>query len=179
MSKKAILTIATLVLVMTLSAIGVSCGPSEPSQFLTYTDEANRFSIDYPQGWDVNPEESSDVKVAIWSKKFGINAAGILVAKYKATGYTLKTFSDFQIEALPNIIKDYAPISTEELTINGIPAIEHVYGHTVTPTSYITMRVYLVEDGTGWILGFPCPQKSLDSFKSTFETVLNSLRLFK
>jgi len=66
LSKKAILTIATPVLGITLSGIGVSCMSLEPSQFLTYTDEANRFSIDYPQGWYIeNPKERPTIKVAI------------------------------------------------------------------------------------------------------------------
>ena len=177
MNRRAVFAIAALLLVTVFCIISASCGPSGPPQYVTYTDEVNGFSIDYPQGWDVNPKESSDVKVAIWSKKFGINAAGILVAKHDAPGYTLKAFSDFQIDALPDIIDDYAPISTEELTVYGIPAIKHTYSQTVTPTAYKTVKVYLVEGRTGWVLYFPCPQKSLDSYKSIFDTALNSFRL--
>ena len=177
MNRQAIFAIAALLLVTVFCIISASCGPSEPLRFLTYSDEVNGFSIDYPQGWDVNPKKSSDVKVAIWSKKFGINAAGILVVKDNAPGHTLKTFSDFQIAALPDIIDDYAPISTEELTVDGIPAIRHTYNQTATSTAYTTVNVYLVEDGKGWIIGFPCPQKSLDSHKSIFDIALDSFRL--
>ena len=100
-----------------------------------------------------------------------------MVAKYEAPGYSLKSFSEFQISALPDIIKDYVPTSTKELTINGMPAIKHTYTETVTPTSYTSVKVYLVENGTGWILGFNSPQKSFDSYKSTFNTALHSFRL--
>ncbi len=180
MSKKVILTIATLVLVITSSGIGVSCGPSEPAQFLTYTDEADGFSIDYLQGWDIEyTEERPEIKVAIWSKKFGLNPVGILVAKYEASGYSLEGFSELQMGALPDITEDYVPISTEELTINGIPAIKHTYTETVVPTTYTSVKAYLVANGTGWILGFYCPQESFDSYKSTFDTALNSFRLLK
>jgi len=177
---KAKLILMGVVAAVLLSLVSCAGAPqSEPPQFITYTDEANGFSIDYPQGWDVNPKESSDVKVAIWSKRLGTNATGILVAKYSAPGYTLKAFADFQIDALGDTITDYAPVSTEELTVYGVPAIEHTYNETVSPTAYTTVKVYLVDGGTGWIIGFPCPQRSLDSYGSIFDAALGSFRLLE
>lgn len=180
MSKKVFLIITTLVLAATFSIVGMSCGPSEPSQFVTYIDEAGEFSIDHPDGWHVEThKESSDVKVSIWEKEFGLNPVGIMIAKYAASGHSLESFSEFQIGALPDITEDYVPISTEELTINGIPAIKHIHTSTINPATYKSVRVYLVSNGTGWILGFNSPQKSFDSYKSTFDTSLNSFSLLE
>lgn len=181
MSKKVLLTIATLVLVITLSSIGVSCGPSQPSQFLTYTDEANGFSIDYPQGWSIeHPKDPPELKVSIYEKKYAFNPVGILVGKYQIPGLSLEGFYVSRIEALLDSCADYASISTEELTINGRPAIKHIYtGIPVAPTPYKFVEVYLVQNGTEWILKFSCPQESFDSYKSTFDTALNSFRPLK
>jgi len=180
MSKKVILTIATLVLAITLSGIGVSCGPSEPTQFVTYTDEANRFSIDYPQGWHIrHPSNPPQLKVSIWLKQVGTNQACILVGKYEAPGYSFEAFSEFRMQDLLDRNEGYAPISTDELTINGIPAKRHTFTETVTLISFRIVEVYLVENGTGWILRFAAPQKSFDSYESTCNTVLNSFRLLK
>jgi len=180
MSKKSVLIITILALIVTLSITYVSCGPSEPSEFVTYIDEAVGFSIEYPDGWHIEThKESSDVKVSIWEKEFGLNPVCIMVAKYAASGHSLESFSEFQIGVLPDIAEDYVPISTEEFTINGIPAIKHIHTSTISPTTYKSVRVYLLSNGTGWILGFNSPKKSFDSYKSTFNTSLNSFSLLE
>jgi len=180
MNRRVILTITTLVLVVTLSVIGVSCKPSEPLEFLTYTDEANGFSIDYPEGWYIeHPKERPTIKVAIWSKSFGVNRACIMVTKEKVSVRSLESYSELRMQHVSDTAKDYVAISTEELTITGIPAIKHTYTETIGTTPYKAVQVYLVEDETGWLFGFACPQKSLDSYKSTRDTALNSFRLLK
>jgi len=180
MSKRVILTIATLVLVITSSGIGVSCGPSEPAQFVTYTDEADGFSIDYPEGWYIeHPEDRPTIKVAIWSKRLGANRACIMVTKESVPVQSLESYSELRMQHLSDTAKDYVPISTKELTINGTPSIKHTYTETLGTTPYTGMQVYLVEDRTGWLFGFACPQKSFDSYKSTCDTALNSFRLLK
>ncbi len=180
MSRRVILTIATLVLVMTLSSSGVSCGPSEPTQFVTYTDEAEGFSIDYPEGWYIeHPEDRPTIKVAIWSARLGANRTCIMVTKESGTVQSLESYSELRTQHLSDTAEDYVVISTEELTINGIPAIKHTYTETLGTTPYRSVQVYLVEDGTGWLFGFACPQKSFDSYRSACDTVLNSFRLLE
>jgi len=180
LSKKAILTIIALVLVITLSGIGVSCGPSEPYQFLTYTDEANGFSIDYPQGWYIeHPKERPTIKVSIWSKRLGVDRACIMVTKESVSVQSLESYSELRMQHLAGTTKDYVSISTEELTIDDISAVKHTYTDINGTTTYKSMQVYLVDDGTGWLFGFACPKKSFDSYKSTFNTALNSFRLLK
>ena len=41
---------------------GVTPTPTLPptEEYLTYTDEANGFSISYPEGWKIRPEEESN-----------------------------------------------------------------------------------------------------------------------
>jgi hypothetical protein len=189
MSKKVILTITTLVLVITLGGVGVSCGPSQPTQFETYTDEASGFSIDYPQGWHIDEhpnEECPELKVSIQEKKYTSNPVAICVYKYEMessleTEVLLKAFAVGRMKVLPNEHADYTPVSTEELTINGMPAIKHIYtsvAHLAFHTApYKCVEVYLVENGTGWILRFYCPEESFDSYESTWDTVINSFRL--
>jgi len=180
LSKKAILTIATLVLGITLSGIGVSCMSLEPSQFLTYTDEANGFSIEYPNNWHTDtPKDSPELKVSIWEKEFGLNPAGIMVAKYAASGNTLESFFEYRKNYLVSNIKNYSPISTEELTISGVPSMKHTYTKTVGPTTYKSVEVCIIKNNTGWVLVFNSPEASFDSYKSAFNTCFNSFRLLK
>ncbi|GAG19175.1 unnamed protein product, partial [marine sediment metagenome] len=171
MNKKFVLMITILALIAALGISGGSCGPSEPSQFVTYTDEANGFSIEYPDSWHVKtPKNPPELKVSIWEKEFGLNPVGLMVGKYAASGYSLEDFSEFRKNFLSENSGDYESISTEELTIDTIPALKHIYTETVGNTPYKSVDVCLVEDGTGWILRFNSSQKSFDSYKSIFNT---------
>jgi len=177
-SRKVILTVVALVLVATLSGIGISCKPSKPAQFVTYTNEANEFSIDYPQGWRVEPDLSDPhIRVKICKSLWDQNV-GVQVAKYWDEIGGLDSFSQSQIKAASNF-EDYVPLSTEELTINGIPAIKHTYTATASPKSYKFVQIYLVKNETGWLLHFFCTGKDFDSREATFDTILNSFRLLK
>ncbi|MBM3702335.1 MAG: hypothetical protein FJW63_04980 [Actinobacteria bacterium] len=183
MSKRVVFLITILSLVFTLSILSVistSCGPSEPLQFVTYTDEANRFSIEYPDNWHTNtPKDPPELKVSIWEKEFGLNPVGIMVAKYAASGYTLESFFEYRKNYLVGNIENYSPVSTEELTMNGVPAIKYTYTQTVGPTAYKSVEICLVKNNTGWILAFNSPGKSFYSYKSTFNTCFNSFRILE
>ena len=180
MSKKVISIIASLALAVALSVISLSCGPSGPPQFMTYTDESNGFAIDYPEEWHIEyPSGHPEIKVAIWKRQVGHDPVGIIVAKYEASGHTLEGFSEFQISILPDSLDDYAPISTEEITINSMPAVKHTYNETITSHPYTTLKVYLVQGGADWVLAFHSPQESLESYQSTLETALNSFCLLE
>ena len=180
MGKKIILIITTLAIAATLSLISMSCGPSEPSQFVSYIDEANGFSIDHPDNWHFDtPSEPPELKVSIWEKEIGPNQVGIMVGKYSAPGYNLESFTGFRKDFLSDTSKDYVSISTEEVTIDGIPAIKHIYTVTIALTTCKLVEVCLVDDGTGWIVNFNSPQKSFDSYKSIYDTAFDSFSLLK
>ena len=180
MAKKIILIITLLSLAVTLSVIGAGCGPSEPSQFVTYIDEENGFSIDHPDNWNVEtPSNPPELKVSIYEKIVGLNPVGIMVGKYQASGYDLESFTEFRKGFLSDSCQEYVSISTEQLTVNGIPVIKHFYTETVGQTSYKITEVCLIDDGTGWIVRFNSPEKSFDSYKTIYNTAFDSFRLIK
>jgi hypothetical protein len=185
-----------------LGGVGASCGPSQPTQFETYTDEASGFSIDYPQGWDVVTDVAHvNVLCNIWEYKLAKEKTGVQVAKYservaasesfsaselkEAVG-SANSFSALLMEGLPDNYQDYVAVSAEELTINGIPAIKHTFTGSIKirlafgvpdTISYKWVQVYLVENGVGWLIHCSCPEESFDSYESTWDTVINSFRL--
>ena len=178
MGKRIILTVATL-LVTTSGLIGVSCGTSETPNFVTYTNEAKGFSIGYPEGWEVDPFTEPPHMVTISTKTWNLKTVRIMVFKSEAPGLNLENFSELQIHSTCDNAKDYALINTEASTIRGIPAIKHTYSCTIASTTYVSLKVYLVQDGIGWILCFDAPQESLDSYESIFDSSLNSFRLLE
>lgn len=163
----------------TTLSLCLGCGTSEPAQFTTYTDEVSGFSIDYPENWDVEPKDTSELKVAIWSSGIGFNAACIMVAKYEALGYNLQSFSQYRQDYLVENSDNYIAISTEESIVNNAPVIRHTYNENISLTTYTILEVYFFEEDTGWIIRFPCPQNSVDTYESTFNTALDSFSILR
>ena len=179
MDKRVILTVATL-LVTTSGLIIVSCGPSETSQFVTYANEAKGFSIDYPEGWEVEPfPEHPKSMVSICTKTWNLKEVCISVYKSEAPDLSLGGFSEAQIQSACDITEDYTLISTEEIDIDDIPAIKHNYNCTRGATIYVSIEVYLVQDEAGWVLSFYAPQESFDTYKSDFASSIRSFRLIE
>ena len=200
-SKKVSLTIIALVLFVALSGIDISCKSSSPAQLMKHADESQGFSIDYPKGWDVVTDVAHvNVLCNIWKNKYSSNLAGVQISKYadkkaaslrfttsqlKEAVTSVDTFSALLMKGLPDDFADYEPISTEQLTINGIPAIKHTFTGSVFKRTagiqysvdYNYVQVYLVKNGVGWTLHFPCSEEDLDSYESTFDTILQSFRL--
>ena len=203
MSRKVILTVVALVLAATLSSIVISCKLSNLAQLVTYTNEANEFSIDYPQGWDIVTDVVGIHGACnIWEHKLATEKVGVQVARYseasahdhfstsqlnEAVG-SAESFSALLIKTLTDDYQDYAPVSTEELTVNGVPAIKHTFTGSVNirlafgvpdTVSYKWVQVYLVQDEVGWLLHFSSPEEEFDSHEATFDIMLNSFRLLK
>ncbi len=179
MGKSIILTIACL-LVITPCLIGGSCGAAETANFVTYTNEAKGFSIDYPEGWEVEPfPETPKSMVSISTKTWNLKAVRIMVYKSEAPDLNLEDFSEAQIQWASDNVADYALIFTEASTVRGVSAIKHTYSYTVASTTYVSLKVYLVHNGTGWIVCFDAPQESLDAYESIFDSSLDSFRLLE
>jgi hypothetical protein len=178
MAKRIILTIVCW-LVMTSGLISGSCGTSETAHFTTYTNEAKGFSIGYPEDWEVDPLTEPPQMVSISTKTWNLKTVRIMVYKSEASDLSLEEFSELQMQSVRDMAKDYALIFTEASTIRDIPAIKHTYNCTIASTTYFSLKVYLVQDGTGWILCFDVPQESRDAYESIFNLSLNSFRLLE
>jgi hypothetical protein len=179
MGKRIILAIACL-LVMTSCLVSGSCETSETVNFVTYTNEAKGFSIDYPESWEIEPfPEAPKSMVSISTKTWNLKTVRIMVYKSEAPGLSLEEFSELQMQSVSDTAKDYALIFTEAFKVRDIAAIKHTYNCTIASTVYFSLKVYLVQDGTGWILCFDVPQESRDAYESIFESSLNSFRLLE
>ena len=178
MAKRVILTI-TCVLVITSGLISGSCETSEVSHFATYTNEAKGFSIGYPEDWEVDPLTDPPQMVSISTKTWNLKTVRIMVYKSEASDLSLEDFSELQIQSVLDNATDYALIFTEALTVRDVSAIKHTYNCTIASTTYFSMKVYLVQDETGWILCFDVPQESLDAYESIFNISLNSFQLLE
>jgi hypothetical protein len=148
--------------------------------FLTYTDEAVGFSISYPEKWERMSEEE-DVLVGFEAPEaeYDVRANCVVVHEEVPSRGTLQSYFaknkiDFQKQ-----LKEYTPISEEELTIDGMPAIKHVFTFSKKKTTFKQMQIYLKQGKVGWVVGFTSVPETFNSHQSTFETIAASFHLFE
>lgn len=180
---------------MALIGSGAGCAtvvaPDEEvptSAFLTYTDQANGFSIDYPSGWERMPGWLLG-GAEMFLGGGGNIAAGFGAPAKEEHGFT-PNFSIARItlpyeqglqagyEDLKLTVEQedgYIFISKDDLTVDGIPAIKYVYRSSYIADS-TTMYVYLVQGTIAWLITFSCAPQSFDSLEPTFDAIANSFQ---
>ncbi len=176
----------------TLDTIATSfrlLGTAAPtSAFLTYTDQTNGFSIDYPSDWERMPEwllggaemllgGGGNIAVGFWAPakeehgftpNFTIAKATLPYEQGPQAGYEELKLTAEQEEG-------YIFISKGDLTISGVPAIKYVYRSSYISDS-TTMYVYLVQGRVGWLITLSCAPQSFGSLEPTFDAIANNFQ---
>ena len=185
--------IAIVLLLGILLVSGIACeggGESEPtptptpaptpvSGFLTYTDEANGFSISYPEDWELVPEEMwEDVLLMLWAPvaceefitDFSITTEGL---PYPLSVQSYSEGAERHLRSL----EGYTSISEEELTVDGKAAIKHVFTFIMEGETFKVMQVYLVENKTAWVLSFGTVPACWSQYEVIFDNMAGSFQL--
>ena len=152
--------------------------PTSLAGYLTYTDEANGFSISYPEDWDIVQDWMSTHVSFRDSVLYGIFASTIdVVSEDLPYSMSIQAFHD-AAKLLLQGSEGYTSVSEEELIIDGKAAIKHVYTMSILGLTGQQMEVYLMEDKTVWILNFNTVPAFWSQYEDTFNTVARSFRLF-
>jgi hypothetical protein len=172
-------TIAAVALLSIAAIFAVACGSSKTSTpgFETYTDTTNGFSISIPDSWEPDQQESgiyfiSPSTCAEWYP------FGAVTASY-AEGYTsTQTYYSEIIGPYIEDFADYKLVSTENLRIDGIPAIKVIYTY-VDDYGYSVQETFciLVDQGTAWLITGSCDTTCWNTYQGTFNTMSSSFRV--
>ena len=74
-------------------------------------------------------------------------------------------------------IQGYAPISEEEITLCGLPAIKHVYGATAQGIAVKGVLACLIEGKTRWLITCVAAKSCWSEYESTLDAIINSFEL--
>lgn len=172
---KARITLVLLLSIMLVS--GLACGNGTGYQ--TYTDNVNGFSIDYPEDWEMPPEELWEgAYVAFYAPE----ECSDFTANFNVVGEGLPFSMSVQtyyesVKSILQILTGYTPISEEEMNMGVGAAIEHVYSYSLAGQTMTQMQIYLVEDQTAWVLTFSTVPACWGQYEPTFDTVVDSFQL--
>ena len=156
--------------------------PTPVAGYITYTDVANGFSISYPEDWDIAPEEmwGEWTLVAFWAPA----ACGDLIPNFAVIveelpfPISLQTYWDSGKRQLASLA-GYTPISEEEVTMAGRPAIKHVFSESEYGVTSNDMKVFFVEGTMAWILGCFSVPECWGQYEPTFDTIADSFLLLE
>jgi len=195
------LNVALVLLSVVLLVIGaVGCGggekttttptPAAAETFKTYTDTTNGFSISYPDNWDQIPSELLKATlgdmgvVGFWPPAFQPDnyppSFHIILEELPFT-MGVDTYWDSAKRYLPNLFGNYTALSTESTTINGVPAIVHVFTFTDSGNEGESwqckfIKVALVKNLGAWVITGESTVPYFDDYQPTYDAVIKSFR---
>ena len=194
------LSIIIILLVVSIGIVAVGCGGGdEPppaatatpvvstgGAYLSHTDVITGFSIDYPDNWEQIPEEL----IEGYTGEMGITGFWAPVACAEIiTNFNIVT------EELPFLMsvgtyfdasqrhirsfEGYTPVSDEEIAVNEIEAIKHIYDVTQDIDTIRQMQVYMVEGTLGWVITFSCAADCWQQYEDVFDRITASFKLLR
>lgn len=145
--------------------------------FLTHTDKQVGYSIAFPESWKRMPE-FSDYLVGFQAPDEELSA-GVSCNVSHAKVPVEESLQSFFSQSRAEIEKEqgYNHVSAEELTINQMPAIKHIYHVRDKKTDVHLMQIFLKQGEVWWIITFGCTPKAFNSYLPVFESIASSFQL--
>jgi len=169
--------IAAVALLGIVTIFAAACGSSgtSTSAFVTYTDSTNGFSISVPDAWEPE-EDASGVFFLSPSPCAEFYPFGNVVSA-SSEGYTsTQSYYVKVMEPYLGSLGDYDLVATENVTIDGIPAIKVTYTYSDSGYSFQEMACVLVDQQTAWVIVGSSEITCWNKHESTFNTMANSFR---
>ncbi len=178
-----------LQLVLTASVfIGCDFNSSavESSAYVTYKDDKNHFTIDYPNNWSIDNTEKK-YAVMFDSPKENeqdtfIEHLNVTVGSlpYEATS-PISTYKEGIVATLKKGLPKMEIKSTRELTINNYPALEIVLSGEKSGVKYMVRQNYFVKGKTTYVVSysFSDPISGKENYSPIFEKMLHSFTITK
>jgi len=154
--------------------------PTAVLEHLEYIDEENGFTILYPANWEIVPLENwaEETLLQYWAGEEDIECFPQFTVNSVELSQPMYVEAWFE-EVMGNLTaaEAYTPISEEGITVDGAPAIKHVFSIGYSGTTVEIMRLYVVEDTFGWTVACTFMADCWPQYEPTFDTVVASFRL--
>lgn len=140
-------------------------------------------SFNYPEGWNILPNQTQEVIVAIGDPTSKENSTGLintyftLIKEPLPSGQNLKDTFDATYSQLKNQDSSYQPISNQTITINGKTVYENVFRKTVSNIQKQERSIWLEKSGIIYILTFSTLPDGFEKNKENFELIINSFQI--
>ena len=154
--------------------------PTPSTGLLTYTDNANGFSIAYPQDWQKMPQYllTEDALVGFFrgTGQADTSSYNVMMGEWPS-GMTVEDLYAGVKSDIEATTEGYSFIAKDNLTINGIPAIKHTCTFRAGGQTLKAIQVLLVKDNKAWFLTLASPPEYFAQNEPTFNAIINSFQV--
>ena len=155
---------------------------SSSSDFKIYTDDANGFSIAYPGNWievPIDAEQKEQGALAGFKApkaEHGFIPNFNVVIEDMEAEYSVETYYEATLRHIKTA-EGYSFISDENINVNGIPGLIHIFSTEIESSELISIQAYLISGRYAWIITCISPVESFDSLKPTLYSIIDSFEL--
>ena len=187
------LTLA-LALILTLSLIaGVACGNSSspgpgatptPSPPIFTPTASPSFAVDYPSGWTWSDEllaETENAVAAFRSPSMEDSFHPCMTVTKTVLPISLGVRTVFQYAQsavsdnhMATEFPGYVSVSDEDITVEGLPAIRHVFTYDDGGLKLKAKRLWIVKEMEAWVVSCVVTEASFDSWEPVLDDVVLS-----
>jgi hypothetical protein len=178
----------TISLLTVLALILISCGEKGPKapdagELKTYTDEATKFSIDFPSNWDENKivgKQFQSFSMNSGKIRFtNFSTEGDPVARISLTVMVLDSTQSLQTAIDTSLVfdKEYysAPV---DVTIDGTKGKKLTYSFPLSDGQFDGELIVASKDGVlAHIIKFEAFAGTMEKYRPTFDKILKSIKL--
>jgi hypothetical protein len=154
--------------------------PTPIPGYVVYTDQANGFTISYPEDWNKIPEESYIEGVLIacsCDTDCGGTVPILNVGQSELSNPTSVQALFEQEKEFLATLEGYTSISEEYLSLDGVDAIKHAYSIIKNQVTVKILEIVLVEDTTAWFTACECALGCWGAYEPSFDIILSSFHL--
>jgi len=172
----------TIFLVSVLLGCSKNNLSAKTTEFLTYEDKNNHFSINYPSDWSVDTSQK-DVSVMFDAPKE--SDQDIYTENISVTAFSLPVEATSPMENYKNgiieTVKKQSPgieiLNTSSLTINNQPALKIEYKGKRDNIELAYQMTYVFKGKMGYVMVFASVNGDFDKYSSTVDKIINSFKV--
>lgn len=154
-----------------------------PLTYLTHTDEVNGIAVDYPAGWTwaddlVLEAEYAVVIVAFRSpaEEDGFRPHMVVTKTVPPVPVTVRqAFSlAHAVGHQAEEFSGYVSVSDEDITVDGLPAIKHVFTCSEGGVALKVKQFWVVKEVEVWVVRYVTAEASFDSLEPVLDGIVLS-----
>jgi len=151
--------------------------------YMTHTDEASGIAVAYPEGWVWSDEVAADVMDAVGIAAFRspkaedsfrphmvVTLRELPISLGVCPVFNFAHSTGHQAEEFPG----YISISDEDITLQGLPAIKHIFTYSDGGVDLKVKQLWVVKGMEAWVLRGVTAEASFDSWEPVLDHIILS-----
>ena len=162
-----------------LSLLLAACGGSDstPDGFKVYEDTEGRFSVLYPENWDVLQEPGTIVSFAEPQAEGVDRAYANVNAEAMEEPVNPAEYMDRVLPLMEEMLPEFQLLSSEEVTVNGVDGVRVNYSFSLQEENMTLLTYALVKDEHIYAFSGGAMTDRYQELEATFDTMFRNAKI--